>query len=92
MAAKEDFDYLVNFANRLFGDDDKDKKEKYVNEHMKQLGHTPVISWLDSSEENGGGNDDGITSLFGGSNRNKERRQGPPQRERKTGSESTWPY
>ena len=56
MSAQEDYSFLGELADRLFGDDgDPDKRDKWLSDHMRQLGHRATSVWEDSSDDNDSG-------------------------------------
>lgn len=65
MSAQEDYDFLSALADRLFGEEgDPDKRDKWLGDHMRQLGHKAKSVWEDSEEGESGGNSEG--GYFGG--------------------------
>lgn len=65
MGAQEDYMSLSELADRLFGDDgDADKRERWLSDHMRQLGHKATSIWQDADDGDSG--DSGGSGYFGG--------------------------
>lgn len=91
MAAKDDFEALTDWAERLGLDEGQ--AENFITSSMRRLGHRPSVNWNDAEEGEGEGG--GITDFFSGGKRREQRQvrgqqgQGEP-RQRRGGSD--WQY
>lgn len=91
MAAKDDFDALTDWAERLGLDEGQ--AENFVTSSMRRLGHKPSVLWNDSEESGDEGG--GVSDFFGGGKRREQRRVSGQQgqgesRQRRGGSD--WQY
>jgi hypothetical protein len=55
MSAQDDYDSLVNTAQRMFTSDEGEDALEWINVHMKRLGHKAVTSWVDADADDGKG-------------------------------------
>lgn len=87
MSAKDDFDALTDWAERLGLEESQ--AESFITSSMRRLGHKPSVLWNDAeeSQEEGGT----LRDFFGGSKQREQRpvrgQQQPPQRKA-----SGWQY
>ena len=69
MGAQDDYESLSELADRLFGNDgDPEKRDKWLSDHMRQLGHKAKSIWQDAEPDDEDGN---VSSGYFGSSREK---------------------
>lgn len=92
MSAKDDFDALTDWAERL--QLDEGQAESFITSSMRRLGHKPSVLWNDAEE----GSDEGgsLSDFFGGGKRREQRRvqgqQGQGEQRQRRGGGSDWQY
>lgn len=93
MSAKDDFEALTDWAERLGLDEGQ--SENFITSSMRRLGHTPSVLWNDAQEsgDEGGG---GVADFFGGGKRREQRQvrgqQGQSEPPRRRAGGGGWQY
>jgi hypothetical protein len=78
MGAQDDYESLSELADRLFGEDgDPEKRDKWLSDHMRQLGHKARSIWQDADPDDGGNVSSGY---FGSGSREKRKISGKKDR------------